>query len=144
MGRKEINEKRKVYYHNNIDLFRGYSKKYYPKEKEDRSDYSKKKLKELKTIVYNHYGQHCVWEGCDVTDIDMLSIDHILGNGAEHRRMIGSGGIQFYKWIIKHNFPPDFQVLCRNHQAKKVVLNDEMKGGKAHKKDQLDFEDVCF
>ena len=39
-----------------------------------------------------------------------LSIDHVNGDGREHREM---AGVRFYSWLIRENFPSGFQVLCR-------------------------------
>jgi hypothetical protein len=39
-----------------------------------------------------------------------LSIDHINSDGREYAKMIG---VQFYRWLVREDFPPGFQVLCR-------------------------------
>ena len=39
-----------------------------------------------------------------------LSIDHVHGDRGKHSKMVG---VQFYQWLIRGNFPPGFQVLCR-------------------------------
>lgn len=65
----------------------------------------------LKTKVMEAYGGSCVC--CGDTFIGRLTIDHICNNGAEHRRELGNkGGSGFYQFLIKNNFPPDYQVLC--------------------------------
>lgn len=45
---------------------------------------------------------------------EFLTIDHIDGNGAEHRRTLKRGGITFYRWLINNGFPSGFQTLCYN------------------------------
>ncbi len=62
--------------------------------------------------VLNHYGCKCACPGCTVTTPEFLEIDHIDGNGGEHRRELG--GIHIYSWLVKNNFPDGFQVLCCN------------------------------
>ncbi len=62
----------------------------------------------------------------DVTDLDVLSIDHINGDGYKdkingHR----FGGTHFYRWLKMHNYPSGFQVLCMNCQLKKKRLFKE-------------------
>ena len=53
-------------------------------------------------IVLEHYGCKCQWpDGCDVTDIDMLQVDHINGGGNKHRREINNS---FFGWLIKNNY----------------------------------------
>jgi hypothetical protein len=71
-----------------------------------------------KLQVINHYGGKCAI--CGELDPDLLTIDHINNDGAKHRREIGiKNGNELYCWLIKNNFPPGFQVLCWNHNAKK-------------------------
>jgi hypothetical protein len=43
----------------------------------------------------------------------MLEIDHVLGNGKEHREELNIVfGEQFYRWLVRNNFPDDYQTLC--------------------------------
>jgi hypothetical protein len=60
------------------------------------------------------YGSMCVC--CGESNPDVLTIDHVNNDGAEHRRVIGRGGNVFYVWLRKNGFPQDgrFQVLCFN------------------------------
>ena len=63
--------------------------------------------------VLDAYGRKCAC--CGETEEKFLSIDHIDGGGAEHRRSIGMrGGGQFYCWLRREGFPAGFQVLCMN------------------------------
>lgn len=78
------------------------------------SKWGKTSLLKLKQQVYGHYGAICVC--CEETTPEFLSLDHINNDGAAHRRQIGRGREVIYRWIIKHNFPPSFQVLCMNCQ----------------------------
>ncbi len=66
--------------------------------------------------VFDHYGWTCACPGCYATED--LTIDHINGDGAQHRQELfgtsrGTGTRSFYLWLIRENFPPDFQTLCR-------------------------------
>jgi hypothetical protein len=45
---------------------------------------------------------------------DALCIDHMNNGGTKHRKEIGGGGLSTYRWLIKNNFPPEYQVLCLN------------------------------
>lgn len=78
----------------------------------------------IKNEVLTHYGPNgvlgCCWPGCDVMDIDMLSLDHKNNNGAEHRRVHGKYNI--YALVKRWGFPDDVQTLCMNHQWKKRML----------------------
>jgi hypothetical protein len=79
--------------------------------------------KKLKDLVYDVYGDHCVC--CGESEGSFLTIDHINNDGAEHRRLTGikNGGTVFYRWLIRNDFPKDFQVLCWNCQWGKVKNN---------------------
>lgn len=65
-------------------------------------------------MVLNHYGARCAC--CGETEPIFLTVDHVRGNGAAHRREIKAGRSvdNLYRWIIKNGFPDDFQVLCFN------------------------------
>ncbi len=78
--------------------------------------------------VLSHYSPDgilgCCWEGCTITDIDMLSLDHVNDDGAEHRRSIKSKNTTsyIYRWVRANGYPEGFQTLCMNHQFKKKIL----------------------
>src|SRR5271157_2659886 len=91
----------------------------------------------LKVEVFTHYGDGrlcCLWEGCTVDDPDMLTLDHIKDNGAEHRRKMGtaSAGTGFYSKLRKAGFPQGYQTLCWNHQWKKQIAK-KRKGSLAYR-----------
>ena len=69
----------------------------------------------LKEKVLAHYGKACNWSGCDVSDPDMLTLDHINDDGSKDR------AADLYRRIVKAGFPDTFQVLCWNHQWKKRI-----------------------
>lgn len=73
---------------------------------------------EKKKRVLDHYGGRC--ELCDLKDDEVMTIDHIWDDGAEHRKIVPAS--QILHWLIKNNFPPGFRILCFNcnhkaHQA---------------------------
>jgi len=80
----------------------------------DRNSGFRRKLK-----VFSHYGLEC--SGCGESDIDVLSIDHVNNDGAEHRLTIGKGGSAFYSWLINNGFPSGFQTLCMNCNLSKRI-----------------------
>ena len=98
-----------------------YSKKY--RQTHDRNlarerYLKKKRRKQIRMEVLIHYGGNppkCACRGCNEYHIEFLCIDHIDGKGNEHRRKIGVvGGTEFYRWLIKNNFPKGLRVLCYN------------------------------
>jgi hypothetical protein len=50
---------------------------------------------------------------CGEQDQEVLSIDHIGGDGRKHRREVGLGN-QFYKHLVDAGFPSGYRVLCWN------------------------------
>lgn len=74
----------------------------------------------LRNAVFGHYGWTCACCGTS----DGLTIDHVNGDGKAHREQLFSGkrggqGSQFYRWLIKNNFPEGYQTLCRPCNASK-------------------------
>ncbi len=85
-------------------------KDYIDDMKESAKKAMKKYCRKTRLMVIAHYGGKC--ECCGETTIQFLGIDHINGDGAEHRRKIGKGPIYF--WLKRNNYPPGFRVLCHN------------------------------
>lgn len=78
--------------------------------------YKKKSRAKKKRRIFSHYGESCACCG----SVDDLVIDHINGNGKEHREELGNkGGHAFYDWLIKQDFPDGFQTLCASCNASK-------------------------
>jgi hypothetical protein len=70
---------------------------------------SKKEVIKNRAIVLAYYGNSC--SCCGESLERFLSIDHINNDGATHRKTIRTN---IYKWLIRHKFPPGFQLLCMN------------------------------
>lgn len=75
-----------------------------------------------KKEVLEGYGGKCMWaDGCVITDPDMLAVGHVNDDGAKDRKgRYSNGGI--YRKIIQLGFPPEYQLLCANHNLKKQIL----------------------
>jgi hypothetical protein len=73
-----------------------------------------RKIREYRLTVLHHYsdGRMCC-ACCGEDALEFLAIDHIHGDGASQREITGEGG-NFYRWVIRHDFPPGLQVLCHN------------------------------
>ncbi|PWT75568.1 MAG: hypothetical protein C5B59_08800 [Bacteroidetes bacterium] len=111
--------------------YNAYKRKYRSENPEYRDKEKKRQARasiERKERVLTHYGGgkvKCRWEGCGVSDIDVLSIDHVFDDGAEHREKIcGSKHtkVDIYRWLEANGFPEGYQTLCLNHQFKKEIL----------------------
>ena len=90
----------------------------------------------LKIEVLTYYGPdhtlRCCWPGCEVTDIDMLSLDHINNDGCKQRRNNAMYGPYFY-FMAKKEKPTDLQTLCMNHQFKKRAMRPRSEQGRPKK-----------
>jgi hypothetical protein len=77
----------------------------------------RKYTKKLKDQVYAKYGGYvCACCGEDI--VEFLTLDHVNNDGRKHREALGGvskgSGKSLYKWIIDHDFPAMFQILCCN------------------------------
>ena len=93
------------------------SKEYYYQNKEHICKYQKTFQKtycqKFRNIVLNAYGNKC--QCCGEITNEFLAIDHINGNGKKHKNdVVKNCGTQYYRWIIRNNFPKDLQILCHN------------------------------
>ena len=64
-----------------------------------------------KKTAIDAYGGECMC--CGEAEMAFLSIDHIDGSGAQHRKN-RTQGWNLYIWLRQNNFPEGFQVLCYN------------------------------
>jgi hypothetical protein len=95
------------------------NRKRYAAHREENQAKERDYNKRLKIEVLTHYSSKgylsCSCPKCDIIILDFLTIDHVDGDGLKHIRAIGvSGGTQFYGWLRKGGFPPEFQTLCYN------------------------------
>ena len=119
-----------------------YQQKYYITHKAEIAEFQRKyranhkaRYKELKieyrqilkAEVLIHYGLgqlRCMH--CGEKRAACLSIDHINGGGAKHRRKIGvKTSRRFYQWLRTNRYPGGYQTLCMNCQFVKRVENKE-------------------
>ena len=117
-NKDKLNKRRKELYAANPDKYRKRQMKYYLSHHEHCKQLlrisGRKNYKLLKDEVFNHYGGYkCKCEcGCNEANPLMLTIDHINGNGTQHRKSIHNRNI--YGWLRKNNWPSGFRVLCDN------------------------------
>lgn len=101
-------------------------------EKAIISGYYRQLRRRLRLKVLSHYSNasppQCAdpyhIHGQPFTILEALSLDHIQGNGTEERKSKGSGD-DFYRWLIKNNYPVAYQVLCANCNTIKRYRNQE-------------------
>lgn len=114
-----IQERRRRYYQTHKAEMIEYAKQYNRLHKVVRTEHYWKYRAQLKSEVLTHYGNGklaCVKCGYS-SNLEALSIDHMNGNGAEHRRGEHTmGGRPFYVWLKNNGFPGGYQTLCMNCQ----------------------------
>lgn len=66
----------------------------------------------LRAEVYSHYSARCVC--CGEDELPFLSIEHVNGDGAEHRKANHNDGLAILRDIRRRGFPPEFEILCHN------------------------------
>ena len=75
--------------------------------------YKRERNARLRLIILAHYAGGdpkciCCGESC----VEFLTLDHINGNGSEHRKQVHPN--RMHEWIVRNNFPEGFRVLCMN------------------------------
>ena len=97
-------------------------KKYYTENKIRIKDSQKKNYHKLRVEAIKHYSKETMKCGaCPINDIDVLVLDHIHGGGSEDRKNNRGSGASLYRALRNENYPPEFQVLCRNCNWKKEI-----------------------
>ena len=121
-NQEELRAKRRAYYYAHRDEALAYAKEYTARDRDKARANYRRYHRSIRLRVLNHFGGKCQWpDGCDITDPDMLQIDHINGDGYKHRKerkASAHGGASLHMWLIKNNFPPGFRILCANHNWK--------------------------
>ena len=90
-------------------------KHYYQTHKDEYLVRGAQYRQRLKVEVFSYYSNGTIeCRCCGENKIEFLTINHIFGNGREHRRKLGRGGTTLYRWLRKNDFPNGFEVLCYN------------------------------
>jgi len=115
-----------------------YQRQWQADHKVERAEYDKQYRKRVKHEVLNHYSLlHGMTnpDGSEITpccgccqesNLDLLEIDHIEGNGNEHRTQLGiSTSTGFYLWLKKQDYPFGYQTLCKDCNLRKQFWDGE-------------------
>jgi len=107
---------RKDYHQRNKIRSRELNRIWIEKNPERYKKIRNKARKNLRIEVLNHYsGGDIKCACCGERHHEFLAIDHINNNGATAKRNgEPKGGIGFYTYLRKNNWPTGFQVLCHN------------------------------
>lgn len=85
----------------------------YYRNRETKLTANKKYRQRLRQQVFEAYGG-TVCACCGDTHEEFLTIDHINGDGADHRREIGKSTYKLHLWLKNSGFPGGFRILCMN------------------------------
>lgn len=119
-NREEVLARQRQYQDANRDLIRERNRQSYWANPELARERVRRRASEVRAQVFGHYGTACAC--CSRTDD--LSIDHIAGDGRQHRdELFGrqGGGVEFYLWLITRGFPEGYQTLCRPCNGSKAT-----------------------
>lgn len=61
---------------------------------------------------------------CGYNKVPLLQIDHINGDGKQHRESLGGDNYAVWQWIIDNNYPEGFQILCATCNIKKGIKTE--------------------
>lgn len=98
-----------------------YAREWRKKNRERFKTNQKRAYDKMRLECLQHYSKEvpeCAC--CKENEILFLHIDHIDGNGADHRRTLRAelgyypGGNNLPYWLKKNGYPAGFQVLCAN------------------------------
>lgn len=76
------------------------------------SQRTQQRLKREVLCAYSANDPKC--DCCGEAHIEFLSVDHVDGKGARHRKHLRKSGTGFYHWLKANGFPLGFRVLCHN------------------------------
>jgi len=113
-AREHRNELQRARYDANREKKRAYAREWMHNNGAKVSVWRKDFRRRLKQQVIDAYGGSCAC--CGETVFEFMTIDHTLGDGAEHRREIKGVGASFrvYRDLIQRGFPEGYQILCVN------------------------------
>ena len=120
----------KKYYSENSELIKlknsEYNKKNYQKHLKEKQDYQKKHWNNIKIRTMTAIGE-LLCSKCGYDDIRALHIDHLNGNGTQHRKSFTSNK-KFMAYVEMN--PKEFQILCANCNYIKRYENKEFRKSK--------------
>lgn len=88
--------------------------------KEQSRQAVKRYTDKLRKAAREHYGDKCAC--CGESIPQFLCLDHIENDGKLQRQLAkNQGGVNFYKWLKKNNWPIGLQTLCANCNLGKEI-----------------------
>jgi hypothetical protein len=112
----------KTYYETHKEQFRNYERKH----RDERIKNKKIRILKLKSKIFHLLGDKCV--KCGFSDIRILQIDHINGNGNKEIKQFRGYREGYYGFVLKsiENKEEKYQLLCPNCNWLKRIENNEI------------------
>ena len=85
-------------------------RRYRKEDPEKHRAQSRQAKRRLREKLHAIYGTSCVL--CGFSDLRALTLDHVLGNGAEERSRIGERGVYRRALLPEHH--DEYRTLCMN------------------------------
>lgn len=90
--------------------------------KSERERFREFRRRQKREILTYYSDGKCACAKCGFDDIRALTIDHVNGGGAKHRKETER---TTYRWLHRNKLPEGFQTLCFNCQFQKKVDKEE-------------------
>ena len=92
-----------------------------PSRRKGKRKYARRTAREIRMAVFDHYGWACKCCGTS----ENLVIDHVNGDGRQHREQIfgkaQGSGTRFHRWLAQQGFPSEgYQTLCLRCNSSKA------------------------
>lgn len=112
------------YYKEHLTEMRSKRLEYYHSHKAQLKQYQKQLRIQNKHDVIFHYSNGTMeCKACSIRTFEILTLDHIFGNGNKHRKAINS--ISIWQWIKRMKYPKGYQILCYNCNVLKERVSQE-------------------
>lgn len=109
-------------------------REWYQANREREREWRKRYRVDLKREALAAYGGTCAC--CGEHRWELLALDHIDGNGKEHRAQASAVGARFYSWLKRQGWPQgELRVLCHN-----CNLSRGLYGYCPHEREQAELE----
>lgn len=113
--RPEILENVRQWRQDNAEHVKARERRHYRENQRARREAARQYARDLRAQVFAHYGTVCACCG----SAEYLTVDHVHGDGREHRAQLPKSPLAILRWLIKNEFPEGFQTLCRSCNASK-------------------------
>lgn len=106
-------QRKRTYYLKNKDSARASKRRYDERNRErNRARHNERRRRDREDALAA-YGGACAC--CGEAAFEFLSIDHVNGGGAKHRKSLTSSQRrEFCRYLKEIGYPPEYRVLCHN------------------------------